>query len=197
MKNWKIILILLTSSLFLTACVGAPNEQTNSGGQTQTNKDPNKKVKIGFAMDTVKEERWQRDRAAFEAHCKELNVDCIITVADNNAEKQSNDVENLLTQGIDALVIAPHDAKQAGQSARRSGNFLRPSDKFRQNRPLYFTPSSRHRQKNRRIRALKSSQRQLRNGLRRGNRQQCKNYAERTNGGFTAGNRPRRYKNCC
>jgi D-xylose transport system substrate-binding protein len=64
-------------------------------------------------MDTLKEERWQRDKDAFEAHCKEINVECVITVADNKADKQANDVDNLLTQGIDALVIAPHDATQA------------------------------------------------------------------------------------
>jgi D-xylose transport system substrate-binding protein len=120
MKNWKSVVILLTCILFLTACVGAPNEQATNGTQGQANKDPNKKVKIGFAMDTVREERWQRDRAAFEAHCKQLNVDCVITVADNNAEKQSNDVENLLTQGVDALVIAPHDATQAASMVEKA-----------------------------------------------------------------------------
>lgn len=64
-------------------------------------------------MDTLKEERWQRDHDAFEAQCKKLNVDCVITVADNKADKQANDVDNLLTQGVDAIVIAPHDATQA------------------------------------------------------------------------------------
>lgn len=72
-----------------------------------------KKLKIGFAMDTLKEERWQRDRDAFEAHCQKMNVDCVITVADNRPDKQANDVDNLLTRGIDVLVIAPHDAIQA------------------------------------------------------------------------------------
>src|SRR4029077_20016195 len=72
-----------------------------------------KRLRIGFAMDTLKEERWQRDHDAFEARCKEMNVECIITVADNKADKQANDVDNLLTQGIDVLVIAPHDATQA------------------------------------------------------------------------------------
>ncbi len=64
-------------------------------------------------MDTVKEERWQRDHDAFEAECKRLNVDCEITVADNKSDKQANDVDNLLTKGIDVLVIAPHNAIQA------------------------------------------------------------------------------------
>ncbi len=102
----KLLLVIVLVGMFLGACVEAPK----SGGDPN---DPNRKIKIGFAMDTVKEERWQRDQAAFEKHCKEMNVECVITVANNNAARQANDVDNLLTQGIDVLVIAPHDATQA------------------------------------------------------------------------------------
>lgn len=72
-----------------------------------------RKIRIGFAMDTLKEERWQRDHDAFKSYCEQRNVVCTITVADNKADKQANDVDNLLTKGIDVLVIAPHDATQA------------------------------------------------------------------------------------
>lgn len=117
MKHWKNVVILLTCILFFMACVGAPeggnSGTTNTTAQNATGKDPNRKLKIGFAMDTLKEERWVRDKDAFEARCKELNVECIITVADNKSDKQANDVDNLLTQKVDALVIAPHDATQA------------------------------------------------------------------------------------
>lgn len=85
-----------------------------------TNATKEKRIKIGFAMDTLKEERWQRDHDAFEAHCKTMNVDCVITVADNKADKQANDVDNLLTQGVDALVIAPHDATQAASMVEKA-----------------------------------------------------------------------------
>jgi D-xylose transport system substrate-binding protein len=93
----KMLLVLLTLGL-LAAC---------GGGQKE------KRLRIGFAMDTLKEERWQRDKDAFESRCRELDVDCRITVADNKADRQASDVDNLLTQGIDVLVIAPHDATQA------------------------------------------------------------------------------------
>ena len=107
-----IYLGLILVSFIALSCVNAPQSNTNSGANTAT-KDPNRKLKIGFAMATVKEERWQRDRDAFEKRCKEVNVDCVITVANNDASRQANDVENLLTQKIDVLVIAPHDATQA------------------------------------------------------------------------------------
>ena len=93
----KLVLLVLMAS-FAVSCSNGPQE---------------KKLKIGFAMATVKEERWQRDRDAFEAQCKKLNVECVITVADNNTDRQANDVDNLLTQKVDVLVIAPQDATQA------------------------------------------------------------------------------------
>ena len=103
--------------LFAASCVSAPQDQPGAGNKT---KDPNRKLKIGFSMDTVKEERWQRDQQAFDARCKKMNVECVITVADNKADKQANDVENLLTQGVDVLVIAPHDATQAASMVEKA-----------------------------------------------------------------------------
>jgi hypothetical protein len=64
---------------------------------------PGKKIKIGFAMATVKEERWQRDNEAFKAHCVKMNVECVVTVATNNSRRQANDVDNLLTQELMCL----------------------------------------------------------------------------------------------
>ncbi len=110
--------LLILSAFIIAACVGAPTDNAGNSssaanpGQPAA-KDPNRRLKIGFAMDTLKEERWVRDKEAFEKHCQELNVDCVVTVANNVAEKQSNDVQNLLTQNVDAIVIAPHDATQA------------------------------------------------------------------------------------
>lgn len=99
------LLFVVFALAIISACSGAPKE---------------KRIKIGFAMDTLKEERWQRDKDAFEAHCKQMNVDCVVTVADNKADKQANDVDNLLTQGVNVLVIAPHDATQAASMVEKA-----------------------------------------------------------------------------
>src|SRR5690349_13456128 len=110
MKIKPLVALLI---LALTACIEAPKQNLPNNTQNIANRASDKKIRIGFAMDTVKEERWQRDHDAFEAQCAKLNVQCEITVADNKADKQANDVDNLLTKGIDVLVIAPHDATQA------------------------------------------------------------------------------------
>ena len=58
------ILFLFAVAIFAISCTGPV--QNNSS--TPTNRpDGSKKLKIGFAMDTLKEERWVRDRDAFEA----------------------------------------------------------------------------------------------------------------------------------
>ena len=103
------LILLMLTALLISGCSGGASVNNPSNSTASTDK----RLKIGFAMATVKEERWQRDRDAFEAQCKKLNVDCVITVADNNSDRQANDVDNLLTQKVDALVIAPQDATQA------------------------------------------------------------------------------------
>ena len=111
-----LFLNLISVLLMMSGCVSAPQQGTNNSTTTSSNNQTSnlgKKTKIGFAMATVKEERWQRDQTAFDEYCKKVGVECVITVADNKAEKQANDVDNLLTQGVDVLVIAPHDATQA------------------------------------------------------------------------------------
>ena len=104
------------------ACGGGPQQTANNAKPADANKpaDAGKKIKIGFAMATVKEERWKRDHDAFEAYCKDVNVECPITVADNNSSRQANDVDNLLTQGVDVLVIAPQDATEAAAMVEKA-----------------------------------------------------------------------------
>lgn len=106
MKASALFLFLIVSVAFGCA---SPSTVNQGNGPA----DPNKKIKIGFAMATVKEERWQRDHEAFKAHCEKMNVECVITVADNNSSRQANDVDNLLTQRVDVLVIAPQEATEA------------------------------------------------------------------------------------
>ena len=64
-------------------------------------------------MDTLKEERWQKDRDLFVKRANELGADVIVQSADGNDETQVKQAESLLTQGVDVLVIIPHNAEVA------------------------------------------------------------------------------------
>jgi D-xylose transport system substrate-binding protein len=64
---------------------------------------------IGLSFDTLKEERWQRDRAVFIARSQELGARVIDLSANSNDTQQVRDVESLLTSRVAVLVIVAHN----------------------------------------------------------------------------------------
>lgn len=64
---------------------------------------------IGLSMDTLKEERWQGDRDMFIRRATELGADVEVLSANSDDHRQIKDVEALITKGVDAIVIIPHD----------------------------------------------------------------------------------------
>jgi len=70
-------------------------------------------VKIGLSLPTQREERWVKDRQAMVEEAKKKGLDLRVQVTDNDASKQVAQCENLLSQGIKVLILAPHDASSA------------------------------------------------------------------------------------
>lgn len=98
----------LTAVILLTACVKGPEStNTNSGAKSGG------PVRIGFSMDTLKEERWQRDKALVEQRCQEVGAQCEIQVANGSDAVQIQQSENMLTKGVDVLIVAPHNGQVA------------------------------------------------------------------------------------
>ncbi|KXG74707.1 sugar ABC transporter substrate-binding protein [Thermotalea metallivorans] len=82
------------------------------------------RVKIGFSLGTLKEERWMKDRDILMAKVKDLGGDIIVQNANNDDQDQLKQVRYLLDQGIDVLVIVPNDLEKAAAAvelAKRQG----------------------------------------------------------------------------
>ena len=108
----------------ILAVVFAACSQKPTSNNTTSTSQPSGKVRIGFAMDALKQERWQKDRDLFLKRAAELGADVILQTADGSDEAQMKQVESLLTQGIDVLVIVPHNAEVAGamvEMAKKQG----------------------------------------------------------------------------
>ncbi|HET8646966.1 MAG TPA: substrate-binding domain-containing protein, partial [Vicinamibacteria bacterium] len=108
---------LLRTLAVLAAVPALACTKDTGGGGAQ------KKPKIGLSMDTLKEERWQRDRDLFVARAQELGAEVLVQAANGDDALQNSQAENLLTQGVDVLVVVPHNAKTAAtivESAHRS-----------------------------------------------------------------------------
>ncbi len=71
------------------------------------------RIKIGFSLGTLKEERWIKDRDILMAKVKELGAEIIVQNANNDDKDQLKQVKYLLDQGIDVLIIVPNDLEKA------------------------------------------------------------------------------------
>lgn len=117
-----LIFCLLGMAVLSAACVSG-SQQSNTGS-TRAKKGPNDQVFIGFSMDTLKEERWQRDKALVEQRAKELGLKLTVQVANGVDSEQIKQAENMLTQGVDVLIVAPHNGEVAAsivEAAKKQG----------------------------------------------------------------------------
>src|SRR4051812_44222731 len=73
---------------------------------------------IGLSLDTLKEERWQRDRDTFVAEAAKLGATVIVQSANSDDTRQVRDVESLISRGVDALVIVPHNGSAMTRAVR-------------------------------------------------------------------------------
>src|SRR5258706_75263 len=89
----KLIIFSLTMAVLCAACVKGPE---GNGNKRVKGTGP---VRIGFSMDTLKEERWQRDKQLVEQRCKEVGAECQVLVADGSDSTQGK--MNMLQPAVD------------------------------------------------------------------------------------------------
>lgn len=75
------------------AC-GRETGQNNAGNNAAARPDSSGKLRIGFSMDTLKEERWQRDPDLFIKRAEELGAEVIVQSADGNDDTQRRQAES-------------------------------------------------------------------------------------------------------
>ncbi|NDI34624.1 D-xylose ABC transporter substrate-binding protein [Chengkuizengella sediminis] len=111
-KKFGVLLLALVFVFSLAAC-GNSDEGTDTGSNDSGNDASDDKIVIGFSMDTLQEERWQRDRDFFVEKAEELGAEVLVQSANSDDAKQISQAENLISQGVDVLVVVPHSAKAA------------------------------------------------------------------------------------
>lgn len=84
---------------------------TNSGFSQAVAAD---KIKIGFVLSTLQEERYQKDQKYFKDEAAKLGFEPVLVSAENNEQTQTAKVENLLSMGVKALIIQPVNSNAAG-----------------------------------------------------------------------------------
>ncbi len=76
------------------------------------------KVKIGFLVDSLVIERWQKDRDIFISKAKSLGAEVILKNANEDAEVQNRQVKELIEQDVDLIVAIPYDRMAIGPALK-------------------------------------------------------------------------------
>jgi D-xylose transport system substrate-binding protein len=123
-KARRVVFVLATASTLAWAAACASNTTTTQNGAGGAGQFKTKKagepVYIGFSMDTLKEERWQRDKALVEAKAKEVGAQLDVQVANGDDAVQTKQCDNLLTKGVDVLIVAPHNGEIAASIVEKA-----------------------------------------------------------------------------
>lgn len=111
-------------SFTVFACGGKPATESGGVAGSPAPGGGGKPITIGFSMDTLKEERWQRDRDLLVQWAQDHGAKVLVQAANGNDALQNEQAENLLTQGVDVLIVVAHNAETAAtivDSAHKSG----------------------------------------------------------------------------
>lgn len=113
-QSRHLIPAFIAAALLLAACATGPQQGGQTGGGVQWKvKKAGEPVYIGFSMDTLKEERWQRDKQLVEARAAEVGAKLDVQVANGDDAVQTKQCDNMLTKGVDVLIVAPHNGEIA------------------------------------------------------------------------------------
>ncbi|WP_159887985.1 sugar ABC transporter substrate-binding protein [Paenibacillus puerhi] len=104
-KKRLFVVVMLLMALLVAAC--GDKSTTGEPGSKSSGKNGDKKIRIGIAMKTEVQPRWKFDMQYMQEKADELGAELVVQWANDDVSKQSNQVENLLSQGIDVLVIVP------------------------------------------------------------------------------------------
>ena len=114
--NKKRVAALITALAFsFTALAGCGS--SGGGAEAKETKETSGKeskdsgeIKIGYSLKTVQEERWQRELDGCQKAADDLGAELLYQVANGDAQTQVSQIENLITQGVDVIMVTAVDA---------------------------------------------------------------------------------------
>lgn len=117
MKKCLLVLIVLSSIICVSGCTNKKTVKSSSGTKPDTI-SPHKTT-IGFSIDTLAIERWQRDLDVFINKTKELGANVIVQNAGNSLEEQNRQLMYLVERNVDAIVVLSKEADGITESVQK------------------------------------------------------------------------------
>jgi inositol transport system substrate-binding protein len=111
----KIIATVLSAMVITATLAGCSSSQPTSNTASSANNDTAKKtLKIGVSMKDLSDQFVKNIGDAITAEGKAKNVELVTADAQGSVDKQLSDVENFITQKVDAIILNAMDADGSG-----------------------------------------------------------------------------------
>ena len=125
MKNLSkltLILIALLAMLALISCGGGEEttDTTDTANTTATDSGEEAAAvtgKVGIVLPTKDEPRWVQDEARFQEALVAAGYEVEILFSQGDSAKELANVEDLITKGVEVIIITPHDGTAAAAAA--------------------------------------------------------------------------------
>ena len=103
----RIICVILTGLLL----AGCKEEGGGSAGGAASSSAPSQKPTIGVAFETLQTEYWVASMETLKAELAKRDVNVLEAIADGDANRQLEQVQNFIARKVDGIIIAPKDAQ--------------------------------------------------------------------------------------
>lgn len=113
--------VLILAGGVLGGC-GSTGLSNGSGSSTKVEKKAPKDLKIGVSVSTLTNPAFVNLKNVINNYAKKHGSKVIIDDANNDTSKQNNDVEDLITQKVDALIINPCDSSAISAVVRKAND---------------------------------------------------------------------------
>lgn len=137
-RKWLLLLVAILSVFMLAACTddtsgetddseqGSAEQDSTEGVEPESEGKPDGEVNIGIVLPTRDEPRWVQDEQRFKDalansdYSAEYTTEILFSQGSSANELQN--VETLISRGIDTLIIAPHDGDAAGAAVQAAAD---------------------------------------------------------------------------
>src|SRR5687767_150597 len=100
MKNALHCILIVFTGLLFTGC----NKSTEPGATTGSTAPGGKKLTVGVAFETLQTEYWVAGFEAIKAELKKRNITMLEAVADQDANRQLQQVKTFISRGVDGII---------------------------------------------------------------------------------------------
>ncbi|MEN2769061.1 sugar ABC transporter substrate-binding protein [Ornithinibacillus xuwenensis] len=112
-KRSLLLILAILITAFIVGCSSESSKTDNQANDTTKLIANEEKPYIGFVLDTLKDERWYKDKELFEGKVTELGGHVKTLAANGSDDIQITQAELLIEEGVDVLVVVPTNADTA------------------------------------------------------------------------------------